>query len=84
MMDSMPEALSTLPARSPSVPIPEDLLASLFPTAEEIPRIDEVEMQLIERALEVCDGNVSEAAARLGMSRATLYRRLGRIGRKVS
>lgn len=40
--------------------------------------LDEVERVLIERALERFDGNVSQAAHSLGLSRSALYRRLQR------
>jgi DNA-binding NtrC family response regulator len=42
--------------------------------------LDEVERVLIQRALERADGNVSEAAKALGLSRSALYRRLERHG----
>ena len=42
--------------------------------------LDEVERLLIQRALQRHDGNVSEAAKSLGLSRSALYRRLGRHG----
>jgi DNA-binding NtrC family response regulator len=42
--------------------------------------IDEVERELIRRALRRHDGNVSEAAKTLGLSRSALYRRLERHG----
>jgi DNA-binding NtrC family response regulator len=40
--------------------------------------LDEAERLLIQRALKRCDGNVSEAARLLGLSRSALYRRLER------
>jgi DNA-binding NtrC family response regulator len=46
---------------------------------EELP-LDEVERELIRRALKRHDGNVSEAAKALGLSRSALYRRLERHG----
>lgn len=42
--------------------------------------LDEVERVLIQRALRRHDGNVSEAARTLGLSRSALYRRLERHG----
>jgi DNA-binding NtrC family response regulator len=42
--------------------------------------LDEVERELIRRALKRHDGNVSEAARALGLSRSALYRRLERHG----
>lgn len=42
--------------------------------------LEEVERYLVERALRQVDGNVTEAALRLGMSRATLYRRIKEYG----
>ena len=40
----------------------------------------EVERFLIERTLDRCDGNVSRAAKKLGLSRSALYRRIERYG----
>jgi DNA-binding NtrC family response regulator len=53
--------------------------------AEAVPRLEElsleeVERLLIEKALARHDGNVSRAAAFLGLSRSALYRRLQRHG----
>ncbi|MCH7489631.1 MAG: helix-turn-helix domain-containing protein, partial [Gemmatimonadetes bacterium] len=42
--------------------------------------IDEAERHLIQKALDRCGGNVSEAADALGLSRSALYRRLQRHG----
>ena len=42
--------------------------------------IDELERRAIEHALEVLEGNVSLAAERLGLGRATLYRKLAKYG----
>jgi transcriptional regulator of acetoin/glycerol metabolism len=42
--------------------------------------LDEAERHLIEQALRRCDGNVSEAARALGVSRSALYRRMQRHG----
>ncbi len=52
----------------------------------EIPRrledmsMEEVEGYLIQKTLAQCDGNVSRAAEKLGLSRSALYRRIQRFG----
>jgi DNA-binding NtrC family response regulator len=42
--------------------------------------LEEVESFLIQKTLAQCDGNVSRAAEKLGLSRSALYRRLQRYG----
>jgi transcriptional regulator of acetoin/glycerol metabolism len=42
--------------------------------------LEEVERVLIRKALQRHDGNVSQAAEALGLSRSALYRRLQRYG----
>jgi DNA-binding NtrC family response regulator len=42
--------------------------------------LDELERRAIERALALYDGNVSQAAAALGLTRPALYRRMARHG----
>jgi len=42
--------------------------------------IDEMEVSLIRRVLRRCDGNISQAAESLGLSRAALYRRMEKYG----
>ncbi|MEW6127968.1 MAG: sigma-54 dependent transcriptional regulator [Acidobacteriota bacterium] len=42
--------------------------------------LEEVEAYLIQKTLAECDGNVSRAAEKLGLSRSALYRRLQRYG----
>lgn len=48
---------------------------------EELP-LEEVEQLLIRKALDRCQGNISQAAHALGLSRSALYRRLERYGIK--
>ena len=57
----------------------------LVPPADDAARMDEltleeVEKLLIEKALQRYEGNVSQAAEALGLSRSALYRRLQRHG----
>ena len=42
--------------------------------------IEEMEAQLIRKVLRRCDGNISQAADQLGLSRAALYRRIEKYG----
>ncbi|RUV73272.1 MAG: sigma-54-dependent Fis family transcriptional regulator [Mesorhizobium sp.] len=59
-------------------PLPvSDLICGSAPLAQDL---DEAERGAIKRALARADGNVSAAAANLGISRATLHRKLARLG----
>ena len=42
----------------------------------EIVRLDELERRAIERAIRICDGSAYEAARKLGISSATIYRKI--------
>jgi len=42
--------------------------------------IDQMEEVLIRKVLRRCDGNISQAADSLGLSRAALYRRIEKYG----
>ena len=42
--------------------------------------LEQLEQQAIERAIEVSNGNISEAARLLGITRFALYRRLEKLG----
>jgi len=48
------------------------------PSAAPVPSLEEVEWEHLQRVLGECDGNVSEAARRLGMHRRSLQRKLAR------
>jgi len=67
----------------------EALVAAMSDAAEETRRLradaaalnlDDLERRAIERALAVYEGNVSHAAAALGLTRPALYRRMARHG----
>lgn len=49
------------------------------PRLEEL-SLEEVERLLVQKALARCDGNISQAAQALGLSRSALYRRLKKHG----
>ncbi len=42
--------------------------------------LEEIERDLIEHAIDVYAGHMSEIARRLGIGRSTLYRKLGELG----
>jgi len=50
------------------------------PVSFENMSIDDVEALLIRKVLRRCDGNISQAAESLGLSRAALYRRIEKYG----
>ena len=50
---------------APSIPLGED----------DIRPLDETEREIIEHAINICDGNVPKAAAHLGISASTIYRK---------
>jgi transcriptional regulator with PAS, ATPase and Fis domain len=54
--------------------------ASLHAGPEDAHRLDELEHQLVTRAMREAGGNLSLAARRLGIARSTLYRHLRRDG----
>lgn len=50
------------------------------PVTDSLQRLDDMERQMIERAMTDCGGNMSAVAARLGISRQTLYNKIKRYG----
>lgn len=47
---------------------------------EEVQKLDEMESRMIEKTIKECEGNLSVVAARLGISRQTLYNKIKRYG----
>ena len=47
---------------------------------EEVQTLDEMDSRMIEKTIKECDGNLSVVAARLGISRQTLYNKIKRYG----
>ena len=58
----------------------EEVKAIGYGNPEEIITLDELEKRHILHALDVCKGNKTEVAERLGISRASLWRKLKAIG----
>lgn len=55
-------------------------LAGDVPPVSTAKRLDQLEIELIERVMREVGGNLSAAARTLGVSRNRLYRKLGRAG----
>jgi len=47
---------------------------------DEVQTLDEMESRMIEKTIKECEGNLSVVAARLGISRQTLYNKIKRYG----
>jgi two-component system repressor protein LuxO len=66
------------PAVPPVLAAPATRPVTTVPSAEAarlIRPLAEIEREAIERAVELCDGNIPKAAAHLGISPSTLYRK---------
>lgn len=85
--DDIFEEIGQLAAAAPAAPIKvPGLVSEVRPMAVAEPvgaagigRLEEIEREMIQRTLEAEKGNISAAARRLGISRNTLYRKLGRF-----
>jgi DNA-binding NtrC family response regulator len=62
--------------RHPAVTTPEADLASVHTVSTSAKTLKEVEKQTIVEALSECGGNIQKTAARLGIGRNTLYRKI--------
>ncbi|SFR00371.1 GAF domain-containing protein [Poseidonocella sedimentorum] len=65
---------------APCGPIPPIPAADLFGRDDEVTGFEKAERAAMNRALARAGGNVAEAARALGIGRATLYRRMKRLG----
>lgn len=66
---------------APAQPAPAATVSfSSWPTAsfgegKEILKLSDVEREYVERAIQLCDGNIQQAARKLGVSASTIYRK---------
>ncbi|MBB2737362.1 MULTISPECIES: sigma-54-dependent Fis family transcriptional regulator [Bradyrhizobium] len=67
--------LEVTPAQPPSISVQSENRAT-GSEGDEVARFDEMERRAIERAVANAGGNIAAAAEKLGLSRATLYRKL--------
>jgi DNA-binding NtrC family response regulator len=84
-----PEAVAPMPSRAPSLPMTHDQLAAELPQDSPVRFLDgrghlrtleEIERDLIQHAIEIYAGHMSEVARRLGIGRSTLYRKVREQG----
>ncbi len=66
--------------KAPSIELPSRDTEEIIPIEEDNLRVDDSERELIRRALERTGGNRKEAAAHLGFSERTLYRKIKEYG----
>ena len=66
--------------RTDDFPLPRRAAGAVAPDAHESLNLDQLEKQMIERALRMHHFNISLAAAELGLSRGALYRRMEKHG----
>lgn len=72
------EAVEPAPQATPSAAGNGSVVSggpSAFASESEIQPLWKVERDVIERAIEACDGNIPKAAAKLGISPSTIYRK---------
>ncbi|MCW8915023.1 MAG: sigma-54 dependent transcriptional regulator [Magnetovibrio sp.] len=86
-LDTMADNITPLPVNSTEGPVLEalskpvvssgaDVSSSLMPSDKgNIRPLDEMERDIIEHAILLCDGNVPQAASHLGISASTIYRK---------
>lgn len=51
--------------------------------SDSVMKLEELEKSAIERAVKLCDGNLSQMAEMLGITRQSLYRRMDKFGIKI-
>ena len=80
LLEDLLEAASDAPSVAPMAEMPASapMARPLMPGGEMV-SLEEMERQAIQRTLEAVGGNISAAARKLGISRNTLYRRLGQL-----
>ena len=71
------QALAARGSSATGVPAAWEALVQRPPRTGDTRRLKDVEAALIRKAVQDARGNVSQAALQLGVSRATVYRKLG-------
>ena len=72
----MPTYGETMPTSRAHMPAPQSGIASGLPqTKADIKPLEQVEYEVIQNAIKLCGGNIPQAAAALGVSPSTIYRK---------
>ena len=79
-LGSLPDAVVDVLTADGARPAAAPAAAGATPTAGEVRPLEEEEKRIILRALEATGWNIQEASHKLGISRATVYRKLERYG----
>ena len=69
--------MQAAPVRAASTDLTAEV--SLLGDDGKLRRLDELEAEIIRKAIHHCRGRMSEVARRLGIGRSTLYRKLGEM-----
>ena len=74
-----PASGQRMTVEAPLAPASSEAQWAAAPLENPVGSLEEVGRQLAQRALDQANGNVSAAARQLGISRNTLYRKLGKL-----
>ncbi|MFC6439282.1 sigma-54 dependent transcriptional regulator [Bowmanella sp. JS7-9] len=80
-LDMLPAPLNTAAKHTVTQPLPTSSSASSVqsvgssPVQPKVRKLEDMERDAIEQAIDFCDGNIPEAAVLLGISPATIYRK---------
>jgi DNA-binding NtrC family response regulator len=80
MTGTAPPLLAHTNEARPPAPEENGAAIKLFNAAGDIRPLDDIEAEIIEKALAHYNGHMSEVARRLGIGRSTLYRKIMELG----
>jgi DNA-binding NtrC family response regulator len=77
---AMDVAVETLPPAEPTAPVAGDGPVRILDGRGHLRTLEEIERDLIQLAIEIYAGHMTEVARRLGIGRSTLYRKVREQG----
>jgi transcriptional regulator of acetoin/glycerol metabolism len=83
--EALPADIRRATSRPPAsaAPLAAPSATAVVPPSAAAGSLDDLTVAAMRAAVEACGGNVTRAAARLGVHRSTLYRTLGRPARET-